>query len=305
MFKVVTDTGRAFGYLIMRVPALAITVRAIGRVMQREVMLYAGGASFFALLALFPAIAVFASIYGLIYTSTEALNQVTQLTEVLPPAVGRFILVQLSQLTGTSSTVLTVQGLVALFVALFAASRGTKALITGLNQIAGKGDLRSMVKFNLIAVAAVLGGAALVATANLIVFAVPTIIRPAAAFLGFEDINLGFIANEWTVSILAMGAALLLLYRYVMQRAQETSWFASLVAAAAASALWLGLSKAFTAYVAAFVNATAYGSLGAVIVFLLWIYWAAYALFFGGALAVEIDNHRRRKPLPGPRPGEE
>ena len=221
MFKAIADTGRAFGLAVMRVHVLAITVRAIGRVMQREVMLYAGGASFFALLALFPAIAVFASIYGLVHTSTEALNQVTQLTEVLPPAVGRFILVQLSQLTGTSSTVLTVQGLVALFVALFAASRGTKALITGLNQIAGKGDLRSIVKFNLIAVAAVLGGAALVAAANLIVFAVPTIIRPAAAFLGFEDINLGFIVNEWTVSILAMGTALVLLYRYVMQRAQE------------------------------------------------------------------------------------
>lgn len=304
MLKTVMASGRAAIRAIMSVPPLCVTIKAIQRVTQREVMLYAGGASFFALLALFPALAVLASIYGLVYSSTEALNQVTRLVEVLPPAVGRFILVQLSQLTATSSTILTLQGLIAAIIALFAASRGTKALITGLNQIAGHGDLRSMVKFNLIAMAAVLAGGILVAVANLIVIAVPTILRPMAAFLGFGEVNVALIVNEWTISLLTMGFALVILYRYVMQRAQETSWRASLIAALVASGLWLALSRAFSGYVSTFVDPTAYGSLGAVIVFLLWIYWAAYALFFGGALAVEIDIYARRHPVPGPKPGE-
>ena len=295
MIKPLIKRAEAVAAWIMSIPPLAIVLRAVNRVMQREVMLYAGGASFFALLAVFPAFAVLASVYGMIYSSSDALNQVTRFSEVLPDTVGRFMMIQISQLTTTSNAILTLQGAVALFVALFAASRGSKALIAGLNQIAGHGTLRSVVKFNLLAMGAVLVGVLLIALANVMIIFIPNVIRPAAAFLGFQDADVSVVINEWTVSVLVMGLALALLYRYLMQRGGETSWLGSLIAAAAAAGLWLALSKAFSTYVSTFVNPTAYGSLGAVIVFLLWIYWASYILFFGGALAVEIDNHRSGK----------
>jgi membrane protein len=269
---------------------VAIIVRSVGRVLQREMMLYAGGASFFALLSIFPAIAVVASVYGLVQDRSDAVEQVSQITALLPDNVRQLVLDQLSRLATTSPALLTLQGFIALGISLFAASRGTKAVITGLNHIAGHGSLRSIVKFNLIAMLAVLAGIGLLIAANLTVMIVPTLVRYLLEPLGLGGDQIRQVINPWSVSVLAMMAALMLLYRYVMQRAGETSWAGCAIGAALSTALWLGLSAGFNTYVATVVSISLYGSLGAVIIFLLWIYWAAYILFLGGAVAVETDR---------------
>ena len=276
-------------------PVVKVFVRTIDRMMAREVMLFAGGAGFFGLLALFPAVLVGVSIYGLMFSTEDAVNQVTQLelTGVLPGAAGNFLNNQLAGLAGTSNISLTLQGVIAGFIALFASARGAKAIIAGLNQIARRGDIRNILHFNLLAMGAVVAGGGLLITANLIVLTVPNLIRPALRLFGSDaaDAAAGLF-NEWTGSAAAMVIALSLLYRYVMQRAGETSWRASLAGAGLATATWLIASKGFTLYVSTVVNPTLYGPLGALIVFLLWVYWTSYAVFFGGAFAVEIDKMR-------------
>lgn len=281
------------------ITALRIAVRAIDRMMAREVMLFAGGAGFFGLLALFPAVLVGVSIYGLLFSPEDAAAQVNQLqlTGVLPPSAHAFLNAQLSGLADASRVSLTLQGAVAFVISLFAAARGAKAVIAGLNQIARRGDLRNILHFNLLAMAAVFIGGGLVLLANLVVLTVPNLIRPALRMLGSDmaDAAAGLF-NEWTVSAAAMATALTLLYRFIMQRAGETSWTASLTGAGVATAAWLAASKGFTLYVAAVIDPNVYGPLGALIVFLLWVYWTSYAMFFGGALAVEIDRYRERLP---------
>jgi membrane protein len=284
--------------VIARNPVVKVFVRTIDRMMAREVMLFAGGAGFFGLLALFPAVLVGVAVYGLVFSSDDALNQVTrlELTGVLPAAASNFLNAQLSGLAGTSNISLTVQGAVAGVIALFASARGAKAIIAGLNQIARRGDLRNILHFNLLAMGAVMAGGSLLIAANLIVLTVPNLIRPALRLFGSEaaDAAAGLF-NEWTGSAAAMVIALSLLYRYVMQRAGETSWRASLTGAGVATLAWLGASKGFTLYVSTVVNPTLYGPLGALIVFLLWVYWTSYAVFFGGAFAVEIDRLREER----------
>lgn len=289
----------AFATLKAQAKAIApvdVATRAIARMMAREVMLFAGGASFFALMALFPAVAVGASIYGLIYSPDAALNQVSLMleAEVLPESARMFLSRQVSELTAANNAVLTVQGAVALLISLFAAARGAKAVIAGLNQIARRGDIRNVLHFNLLAMAAVLAGGALLIASNLLVLAVPNLVRPLIGLFGVEEVDVSLLLNEWTAGAISMIAALSLLYRYLMQRAGETSWRASLIGAACATVMWLAISKGFSLYVSTLVNPSAYGSLGALVVFLLWIYWASYAVFFGGALAVEIDARRDR-----------
>lgn len=277
------------------IPALKITVRAVDRMMAREVMLFAGGAGFFGLLALVPAVLVAASVYGLLFSADDAVNQVArlQVTEVLPPSAHAFLTSQLSQLAGSSNTSLTVQGVLALFIAWFAAARGAKAIIAGLNQIARRGDLRNILHFNLLAMGAVIAGGALLVMANLAILTIPNMIRPALRMLGSDAADFGAsLINEWSISYIAMITALMLLYRFVMQRAGETSWTASIIGATTAGSIWLVASKGFTLYVATIVNPSTYGPLGTLIVFLLWVYWTSYAVFFGGALGVEIDRHR-------------
>ena len=281
------------------ITALRIVVRAIDRMMAREVMLFAGGAGFFGLLALFPAVLVGVSAYGLLFSPEDAAAQITQLqlTGVLPPSAHDFLNAQLSGLAQASTISLTLQGAIAFVISLFAAARGAKAIIAGLNQIARRGDLRNILHFNILAMAAVFIGGGLLLLANLVVLTVPNLVRPALRMLGSEmaDAAAGLF-NEWTVSALAMATALTLLYRFIMQRAGETSWTASLTGATIATSAWLAASKGFTLYVAAVVDPNIYGPLGALIVFLLWVYWTSYAMFFGGALAVEIDRHRERLP---------
>ena len=292
---------QSFAGLIGRNPAFKVFVRTIDRMMAREVMLFAGGAGFFGLLALFPAVLVGISVYGLVFSTEDAVNQVTQLelTGVVPAAAGDFLNTQLSGLAGSSNISLTVQGVIAGVIALFASARGAKAIIAGLNQIARRGDIRNILHFNLLAMGAVMAGGALLVTANLIVLTVPNLIRPALRLFGSEAADAAAGAfNEWTGSAAAMGVALSLLYRYVMQRAGETSWRASMAGACLATAVWLIASKGFTLYVSTIVNPTLYGPLGALIVFLLWVYWTSYAVFFGGAFAVEIDRLREERARP-------
>lgn len=274
-------------------PVIRILVGAIGRAMARDVMLFAGGASFFGMLALFPAIALGFSAYGLAFSTADAEAQFARITEIVPPSAQQFMLGQMSRLADAPITALSVQGLIALTILLFAASRGAKALIAGLNHLAEDKDIRNIVHFNIIAMIAVLTGGALLIAAQLAVLFIPVVLRQTLEALGLEAPDFGTVLNEWTAASGAMFIALTLLYRLAMrQRDNAVSWPASILAAAASTTLWFLLSQGFSIYVSQVVDFSVYGSLGALVVFLLWIYWSAYAVFFGGALAIELDAPR-------------
>lgn len=270
---------------------ISVIIAAISRSMARDVMLFAGGASFFGMLALFPAIALAMSVYGVVFSIEDAERQLARLAEIMPSAAQDFMLGQLSRLADAPITVLSVQGGIALAIALFAAARGVKALIAGLNHLAEDRDIRNVIHFNIIAMFGVLIGGILLTAANLAVLFIPVIARQVTAWLGIEGLDFGLVINEWTAAGLSMFLALELLYRLTMRRREQAvSWRASTTAALVATLLWLGLSKGFSAYIDEVIDFSVYGSLGALVVFLLWIYWSAYAVFFGGALAIEIDG---------------
>lgn len=270
---------------------LMIVIAAISRSMARDVMLFAGGAAFFGMLALFPAIALSMSVYGMVFSIEDAERQIERIAGVMPEAAQEFVLGQMFRLADAPIAALSVQGGIALAIALFAASRGIKALIAGLNHLAEDKDIRNVFHFNIIAMFGVLIGGALITTANLAVLMIPIALRQVTDTLGLPPLELGFFLNEWTAAGFTMFLALEMLYRLTMRRREESvSWRASTLAALVATGLWLGLSKGFSTYVSELIDFSVYGSLGALVVFLLWIYWSAYAVFFGGALAIEIDG---------------
>jgi membrane protein len=90
-----------------------------------------------------------------------------------------------------------------------------------------------------------------------------------------------------------------LIYRFAMSR-EPVAWRPSIIGGAAAAALVLLFSWACAVYVdqIAHLGAT-YGSLTAVVVFLIWLSWNVNAIFFGGALATEVELalHIRRTPV--------
>ena len=271
--------------------AVMIVIAAISRAMGRDVMLFAGGASFFGMLALFPAIALAMSVYGLVFSIADAESQFARFAEIMPAGAQDFVLGQMSRIADVPIAVLSAQGAVALAIALFAASRGVKALIAGLNHLAEDKDIRNVIHFNILAMVGVLIGGVLLTLANLAVLIIPVMAHQVFEFLNIPEPDLGVFINEWTAAGLSMFLALEMLYRLTMRkREQAVTWRASTAAALVATGLWLGLSKGFSTYVTEVIDFSVYGSLGALVVFLLWIYWSAYAVFFGGALAIEIDG---------------
>jgi membrane protein len=281
-------------YLQPVICVVRVIIAAISRAMARDVMLFAGGASFFGMLALFPAIALAMSVYGLLFSVEDAEQQIGRLAEIMPAGAQDFVLGQMGRLADAPIAALSFNGAIALAIALFAASRGAKAIIAGLNHMAEDRDIRNILHFNILAMLSVLVGGALLTAANLAVLLIPVLLARLFAMLGLDPLDLGFVVNEWTSSAAFMFIALELLYRVTMRkRSEAVGWRASTVAALVATGLWLGLSKGFSAYVGQVIDFSVYGSLGALVVFLLWIYWSAYAVFFGGALAIEIDTRIR------------
>ena len=286
------DLDRVRSHPLFR--AASVVVAAVSRSMARDVMLFAGGASYFGMLALFPAMALAMSVYGLTNSIEDAEAQLARIAEIMPPGAQDFVLAQLGRRAEAPISALSVNGAIALAIALFAASRGAKAIIAGLNHLAEDQDIRNVIHFNILAMSSVLIGGALLTFANLAVLAIPVVLRQVFEFLGLDPLDIRGLFNEWTTAALVMFIALELLYRMTMRRRSEAvSWRASTIAALVSTSLWLGLSKGFSLYVARMVDFSVYGSLGALVVFLLWIYWSAYAVFFGGALAIEIDARVR------------
>lgn len=264
---------------------LRVTRLSFQRLWGRDVMLYTGGVSFFALLAIFPALALSVSLYGLLVTPEQALNQAANLANFLPLDAQALFQDELTRFIAASHQALSAQSLFAVVVGGYAAHRGIKALLAGLSFIHEEDKPLSFVRFNVLAL--VVGISAFVfgiaASAGLL------IARAFGKAVGAPRVGGALFENEWTWATVGLSLGLMLLYRYAMSTA-PVGWRASSIAGAVAALLFLAASQLCAIYVSqiAHLGAT-YGSVGAVVIFLVWLSWNVNAIFFGGALATEIE----------------
>ncbi|MBA4801908.1 MULTISPECIES: YihY/virulence factor BrkB family protein [Euryhalocaulis] len=252
----------------------------------RDVMLFAGGVSFFGLLAVFPGIAVAVSLYGLFASPDEAATAVERLAIVLPPQAEQLFLDQLHSLAEAPRRVLSVQGAVAFGIAGYGAMRGVKALLAGLNRVCTAEDVRGILSFNLLAAGLTVAAIFAAFMASVLIVILPVILGALPVDLELVRGILGDV-KLWATG--GMGLSLAMLYRFAMGEGR-VRWRASVIGAGTATLIWALAARGFTYYVADLADFRAtYGSIGAVVVFLMWIYVAAYAVFFGAALATEAE----------------
>src|SRR5690606_21527035 len=114
-------------------------------------MLYTGGVSFFALLAVFPAIAILIGFYKVVLTTGQASEQAAALADVLPHAAQAIFYDEVRRLTTASARTVSAQSAFALVIGAYAAHRGFKALLAGLNLIHDEQEPHGFLKFNLLA----------------------------------------------------------------------------------------------------------------------------------------------------------
>ena len=275
--------------------------RILGRVWlgigRDHLSIIAAGVAFFGTLAIFPAIAAVIALYGLVADPAQVSESLRAARPLLPADVFAMIEGQVAALVDARTSKLGLASLVSLALALWSARAGVTALMEGLNVVYRESDTRSLVVQYLISLALTLMVMAVAVAALLAVVAVP-------AILHFADLGpLGSLLAQVT-PLLILGVAVVFaigaLYRYGPHRALARRRWVT-VGALLATLGWLAVSLALSVYVARFADFNqTYGSLGAVVGLLFWLYASVFVVLLGAELNAELELQTERDTTTGP-----
>lgn len=251
----------------------------------------AASCGFYAMLALFPAISVAISLYGLVADPVQMEQQIQALGDVLPASTFELIRARVHDLAAAGPTKLSWGLGLSLVVALWSAMNAVKAIISALNIAYEEEEKRGFIHLNLVALLLTLGGIIGVLVALVVIVGVPALL--AFSWLGPLASAAVRICSFALLLVFVM-LALAVLYRWAPSRA-EAKWRWVTPGAVLAAGLWLVASIAFSFYVANFGSYDAtYGTLGSVVVALLWFYLSAFAVILGAELNAELELQTRK-----------
>lgn len=272
--------------------------RVWGELWRDRVTLVAAGVTFYMLLALFPALAAFVSIYGFVADPTTIADHIAFLGGLLPNEGLELIREQLDALLQQNTESLGLGFLLGLVVALWSANNSVKALFQAMNVAYEEEEKRSIVKLHLVSFAFTFG-AILIG----IMFLLSVGVVPAAlALLNLGDWTEWLVSiGRWPVLLVAVGAGISLIYRYGPSRAeaklQWITWGSSL-----ATLVWIAASVLFSFYLENFANYNAtYGALGAVVGLMMWSWLSVVILLVGAEVNAEIEHQTARDSTTGQR----
>lgn len=264
---------------------------------EKNLNLIASGIGFYGILATFPAIAALIALWGLVADPVLVETQVSEFTTVLPADVAYLLNARVAELVAADPTALGWAGLLSIGLLLWSARAGVNSLIVGLNAVYGernRGGLRRLVvAFSLTGSLIILG---LACIAALVVAPIVLAFLPLGAFATFLAEVL-----RWSLAVTTVLLGLGLLYRYGPNRRGKArvGWLTP--GAVAATLLWGVATWGFTIYLQNFANYNKiYGSLGAVIVLLFWLYISAFVCLLGAALNAELELQQRKDTTRGP-----
>ncbi|MFS2014912.1 YihY/virulence factor BrkB family protein [Azospirillum sp. CT11-132] len=257
-----------------------------------NVSMLAAGVAYYALLAIFPAVAALVSIYGLVADPSMIETQLNQLGSLLPPDALSIVSDQARKVATAPSQGLGFGLIFGLLLTLWSASRGTNSMVTALNIAYGEKETRGFLKLAMLSMGLTVAGLLFVILAMALIVAVPA----AIAIVGLQDTPIGRIASlaRWPILAVTIMLALAVFYRYAPDR-REPRWRWVTWGSAVATVVWLLGSLGFSVYVSNFgsYNET-YGSVGAVVILLLWFNLTSYVVLMGAELNAEIEHQTAR-----------
>lgn len=250
--------------------------------------LIAAGVAFYGFLALVPLLGAVVLSYGLIADPVTVLHDVRALSTILPRDIAAVVGDQLLGLVQSPDGQKGFGILIALAIALFGARNGAGAIIAALNIAYEEKEKRNFIWVNLTAIAITFGAV----VAAVLAAGAMTVLGALDHFLPFAPdalLVLGKIASHVLLTLAgAAGAAAL--YRFGPSRAKPR-WTWITPGSLLAALLWLGLTLGFGAYVRYIGRFDAtYGSLGAIVALLTWLYLSSYVLLFGAELNSELEH---------------
>lgn len=254
------------------------------------ISLVAAGVAFYGLLAIFPALAAAISIYGLVADPADVQQQMSSVMSVLPEQAAGILRQQMQSLASQPSGGLSIGVAVGIVLALWSAAKGMKALMQGLNIAYDEQESRGFFKLNGIALLLTVGGIVF----GLLALSVITLVPAAVQMLNLSGAIAALVSLvSWPLLLGALVVALAVAYRYGPSR-DEPQWRWTSWGAGVAAGLWLAGSLLFSVYVANFGSyGETYGSLGAVVILMMWLFLSAYAVLLGAELNSELERQTK------------
>jgi membrane protein len=261
-------------------------VAVAARVSQGHFGLLAAGVAFYAMFAVFPGLAAAVAVWGMFADPNVIAGYLEVAERFLPPEAGQLIHDQVIGLITAPKAALQWTTVLSLGIALYSARAGVSALIQGLDVVhraTPRGWIRGYAVDFVLTLALI--GALFVALVTVVV--VPIVL----SYVQFDNFE------AWLTKVLPFGAMFLLvvtclsiLYRFGpnVEGGFRSPWISVGVLVAALS--WAGVSIGFSVYLANFNSYNAiYGSIGAVIILMVWLYLSVWAVLLGGAINAELD----------------
>ncbi|WP_323021015.1 YihY/virulence factor BrkB family protein [Pararhodobacter sp.] len=274
--------------------AMRVAVRMYREVISDQIGLLAAGIAFYALLAIFPAMASVLAILGIFFSATEITGPVETATAAIPPSAASLIREQASSIVASDHSALGVTAAVGLIAALYATARGMRHLIQGLNVAFNETETRGLIMrwLAIILLAVFVIGGALMGMAAIAVIPVLLALFP-------EEVQAQSIVSviRWVALFSISTAGIAVIYRFGPDR-QHRSWHWTLPGAVVACLLWVIASAGFSLYAENFASyQRSFGALTGVIVLLTWLWLSTYVLLLGAELnaALEAVFHGERK----------
>ena len=269
---------------------VALAKRVWNEVQEDNVFGRAAELSYYFLLALFPFLIFLTSIIGLVLGSGTGTRHMlfNYLARIMPPSAFQLIDNTMYEVSSASGGGKLSFGLLA---ALWAASNGLTAITDSLNTAYDLTESRSWWKRRLVSIGLTMALSVLIIAALTLVVGGGRIAEWLAGVYGFGPVfPVAWKIIQWPVVLAFMTFAFALIY-YFAPDIREQKWKWLTPGAVIGVALWLLVSIAFRVYLHFFNSYSAtYGSLGAVIILMLWFYFTGAAVLIGGETNSEIEN---------------
>ncbi|ADH90614.1 ribonuclease BN [Ancylobacter novellus DSM 506] len=274
-----------------------ILIRTFNEFFADRVLSLSAGVTFYTLLAIFPALAAFISLYGLFLDPASIQSQLEAASWFLPAGAVEVMRDQIARLLANGPSSLGLRSFFSLALALWSANAGTKAVIEALNIAYEEEERRSFVRLTLTTLGFTLAAILFAVVALAAVVALPLVLKVLYLPSG----------TEWLISLLRWPAlavvvafVITVVYRFGPCR-QRPQWRWVSMGSAVAAVLWLATSVGFSWYVSRFASyEQTYGSLGAVVGFMVWIWLSVTVVLLGAELNAEIEHQTALDTTTGP-----
>jgi len=274
-----------------------ILLRVLHKLGEDNVSLVASGVALNTLLAVFPAMALLASVYGMFASPAQVAKEISPFYGLLPHDAASIIQTQLQALARPHDRMLGIGAIVSFVVSIYYSSQGVSALMSATNIAYTERERRGFLELVMVAAGFAVGAVVGFVLMLLLTLAVPLALQhvPLPGF-----VSMAVLVLRWVLLWLFAVVGIAIVYRYAPSR-QNAQWRWVSWGSVIAATLWLGASFLFSLYVRDFGSyGKTYGALGGVIVLIMWFYLQGFAIVLGAEFNAETEHQTAVDTTRGP-----